>query len=75
MRRGVPVKDRRKRRFGSNARGLASLAKSFEFFASASLARLFVISLAAHFLSKPAPLAKLAEASNRFLNRLAGTHP
>jgi hypothetical protein len=54
---------------------LASLAQAFQFLAAATLAGLFIVCLAAHFLAKSAPLTKLAEAANRLLNGLTGTNP
>jgi len=54
---------------------LTGLAESLEFFPATALAGLLVISLAPHFLPKAAALAQLAEASNGFLDRLAGTDP
>jgi hypothetical protein len=54
---------------------LAGLAESLEFFSATALAGLLVISLSPHFFPKAAALAQLAEASNGFLDRLAGTDP
>jgi hypothetical protein len=54
---------------------LASFAKSLQFFAAAALAGLLIIGLAPHFFPQPAAFAKFAEASDRFLNRLAGSNP
>jgi hypothetical protein len=54
---------------------LTSLAQALEFLAAATLTRLFVVGFAAHFLAQSAPLAKLAEAANRFLDGLTGTNP
>jgi len=59
----------------SNPTGLADLAEPFEFFPASALAGLFVISLAAHLFAEAAALAQLAEASDGFLDRLAGTDP
>jgi hypothetical protein len=60
---------------GSDSGGLSGLAESFELFAASALAGLFVIRLAPHFFPKAAAFAQLAEASNGFLDRLAGTDP
>jgi hypothetical protein len=60
---------------GSDAGGLAGLAEALELFATAALAGLLVVSLPAHFLPETAPLAELAEATDRFLNRLARPDP
>lgn len=54
---------------------LASLAEALEFLATSALTGLFVVGLAPHFLAKTAALAEFAEASHRFLDRLAGTNP
>jgi hypothetical protein len=62
-------------RVGSDSGGLAGLAESFELFSATALAGLLVIGLAPHFFPKAAALAQLAEASNGFLDRLAGTDP
>jgi hypothetical protein len=53
---------------------LTSLAQSLEFLTAATLAGLFVVGFAAHFLAKSAPFTKLSEATNRLLNRLTGTN-
>ena len=54
----------------SNTRGLmlASFAQPLEFLSASALTGLFIIGFAAHFLAKPAPLAKFPEAANRLLN-------
>jgi hypothetical protein len=54
---------------------LTGLAEPLELLSASALAGLFVISLAPHFFPKAAALAQLAEASNGFLDRLAGTDP
>jgi len=59
----------------SDPAGLADLAKPFEFFPASALAGLFVVSLAAHLFAEAAAFAQLAEASDGFLDRLAGTDP
>jgi hypothetical protein len=60
---------------GSDSRGLSGLAEPLELFPATALAGLLVISLAPHLFPKAASLAQLAEASNGFLDRLAGTDP
>jgi hypothetical protein len=60
---------------GLDPGGLASLAKSLQFLPATSLTGLLVICLSAHLLTKPATFAEFAKASDRFLNRLAGTDP
>jgi hypothetical protein len=59
----------------SDSSGLAGLAEPLELFTATTLAGLLVISLATHLLPKAAALAQLAEASDGFLDRLAGTDP
>jgi hypothetical protein len=54
---------------------LASLAKTLQFLTAAALTGLLIIGLAPHFLPETAALAKFAEATNRFLDRLARTYP
>jgi hypothetical protein len=54
---------------------LAGLTQSLELFAAPTLAGLFIIGFAAHFLAKSASLTKFAEAADRLLNRLTRTHP
>ena len=54
---------------------LTGFAESLEFLAAPALAGLLVVGLAAHLLAEPAPLAQFAEASDRLLDRLTGTHP
>jgi hypothetical protein len=54
---------------------LTGLAEALEFLATPALAGLLVVGLATHFLAETAPLAQLAEAADRLLDRLAGTHP
>jgi hypothetical protein len=54
---------------------LAGLAQAFELLSASALAGLLIVGFATHFLAKTASLAQLAEASDRFLDRLAGTHP
>jgi len=60
---------------GSDAGGLAGLAEALEFLAATTLAGLLVIRLAPHLFPKTATLAEFAEASDGFLDRLAGTDP
>jgi hypothetical protein len=55
--------------------GLASFSETLQFLATAAFAGLLVISLATHFLAQPASLAKFAETTDRFLDRLARTNP
>jgi hypothetical protein len=62
-------------REGSDPGGLASLAESLQLLATATLAGLLVIGLAPHLLAEPAALTELAEASDRLLDRLAGSDP
>ncbi len=59
----------------SDPGSLASLAKTLQLFAAAALTWLLVVGLAPHFFAQSTALAELAEAANRFLNRLAGTNP
>jgi hypothetical protein len=54
---------------------LTGLAEALQFLASPAFARLLIISLAAHLLAESAPFAQFAEAADRLLDRLAGTHP
>jgi hypothetical protein len=54
---------------------LTGLAQSLEFLAAAALAGFLVVGFATHLLAKPASFAQLAEAANRFLDRLTGTNP
>jgi hypothetical protein len=54
---------------------LAGLAEALELLAAPALAGLLVVGLATHLLAEAAPLAQLAEAADRLLDRLAGTHP
>jgi hypothetical protein len=54
---------------------LASLALPLEFLATAAFTGLLIVGFATHFLAKSAPFAKLAEAANRFLDRLTSTNP
>src|SRR5262249_51064165 len=54
---------------------LTGLAEALEFLAAPALAGLLVVGLATHLLAESAPLAQLAEAADRLLDRLAGTHP
>ena len=53
---------------------LAGLAESLEFLAAPALAGLLVVGLSTHFLAEAASFAELAEAADRLLDRLAGTH-
>jgi hypothetical protein len=62
-------------RFGSDPGGLAGLAEPLELLAASALAGLFVIGLAPHLFPEAAALAELAEASDGFLDGLAGTDP
>jgi len=59
----------------SDSGGLASFAKTLEFLTTAALTRLLVIRLAPHLFAKSATFAKFTEATDRFLDRLAGTNP
>jgi len=54
---------------------LPGFAESLEFLATAPLAGLLVVSLAAHLLPEAAALAELPEPSDCFLNRLSSTNP
>jgi hypothetical protein len=54
---------------------LPGLAEPLELFSATALAGLLVVRLAPHFFPKAAALAQLAEASDGFLDRLAGTDP
>ena len=56
-------------------RALSGLAEALEFLAAPALAGLLVVGLATHLLAESAPLAQLAEAADRLLDRFAGTHP
>jgi hypothetical protein len=60
---------------GSDAGGLAGLAEALQLLAASALAGLLVVGLAPHLFPKAAALAQLAEASDGFLDRLAGTDP
>jgi hypothetical protein len=60
---------------GSDPGGLTGFAEPLELLSASALAGLLVISLAPHFFPKAASLAELAESSNGFLDRLAGTDP
>jgi hypothetical protein len=61
----------------SDTRGhvLASLAQALELFTASALAGFFIIRFASHLLAKSTPFAKLAEAADRLLDGLTGTHP
>jgi hypothetical protein len=59
----------------SDARCLAGLAQALQFFSTAALAGLFVISLTAHLLAKSTAFAEFSESTNSILNRLTGTNP
>ena len=59
----------------SDPGGLASFAEALELLSAAAFAGLFVVSFAPHLFAEPASLAKFTEATNRFLDRLAGTDP
>ncbi len=54
---------------------LAGLAQALELLSTSAFAGLLIVGFATHFLAKTASLAEFAEAANRLLNRLAGTHP
>jgi hypothetical protein len=54
---------------------LTGLAEALEFLATPAFAGLLVVGLATHFLAETAPFTQLAEAADRLLDRLAGTHP
>jgi hypothetical protein len=62
-------------RLGSDAGWLACLAEPLELLAASALAGLLVVGLPTHLLAEAASLAKLAEAADRLLDRLARTDP
>jgi hypothetical protein len=54
---------------------LAGLSQALELLAAAALAGLLIVGFTTHLLAESTPLAQLAEAADRFLDRLAGTNP